>query len=238
MILTASVAEAVGELIEQLKKELKKTKNVDNAVLKVVRAAFQETAKVRFEGNNYSDAWVKEAKKRGLLNLRRTPEALAQMTTRTSRQLFSGLGVLSKEELEARYNVRVERYLKDMLIELHTLEQMAHSQVLPAAFGYLGELSEAAANAKTAGIGVTPQIATANELGKLIADLQKRLAVLGKAIARAESLHHDPVAAAEFLTADGADAMAAVREGCDALELRVDDTRWPFPRYREMLFPV
>ena len=238
MILTAAVAEAIAELTVSLKGELKKTRNVDNAVFRVVRAAFKQTASVRFEGNNYADAWVREAKKRGLLNLRRTPEALAQMTTRAARQLFTGLGVLSAEELDARYVVRVERYVKDMLIELHTIEQMAHTQVLPAAFGYLGELTESAANAKAAGLTATTQAATAGDVSKLIADLQKALGALRKVIARAESIHDEPPAAAALLTADGADAMADVRAACDALELRVDDARWPFPRYREMLFPV
>jgi glutamine synthetase len=238
MILNAAVAEAVGELTTALKAELKKTRNVDDAVLKVVRAAFRETTTVRFEGNNYSAEWVREAKKRGLLNLRRTPESLKQLTTKAARDLFTRLGILSKEELEARYNIRVERYIKDMLIELHTMREMAQTLVLPAAFGYLGELASAAENAKDAGIKPVPQIATANEVGAIVADLQKRLSVLGKAIEKAESMHHDADKAAAFLTADGADAMAAVRECCDALELHVDDARWPLPRYREMLFPV
>jgi glutamine synthetase len=238
MVLNATVAEAIGELTDAVKKERRRTKNVDNAVLAVVRRAFQTTKAVRFEGNNYSEDWVKEAKRRGLLNLRRTPEALEQMNTKAVRDLFSKLGILTRQELDARYNVRVERYVKDRLIELHTLEQIAQTQILPAAFGYLGDLTAAAAQAKTAGVAVIPQVATANEIGKLVADLQKRLATLSKAIAKAESMHHDPSEAAAYLTADAAEAMAGVREACDALELRVDDTRWPLPRYREMLFPV
>jgi glutamine synthetase len=238
MILNAAAAEAIGEITDALRAELKKTKNVDNAVLKVVRQSFRESAKVRFEGNNYSDAWVREAKKRGLLNLRRTPEALAQMMTKQSRELFASLGILSKEELEARYNVRVERYIKDMLIELHTLEQIAHTQILPAALGYAGDLAEAAASAKASGISATAHVTTANEVARLATALQRALVTLRKAIERAEHMHDDPPGAAAFLTSDGADAMSTVREACDALELRVDDSRWPLPRYREMLFPV
>lgn len=238
MLLNAAVAEAIGDITDQLRAELKKTKNVDNAVLKVVRSSFQKSAKVRFEGNNYSDAWVREAKKRGLLNLRRTPEALAQMMTKQSRDLFAGLGILSKEELEARYNVRVERYIKDMLIELHTLEQIAHTQILPAALGFAGDLARDAAAAKSAGISGAAHVATANEIGKLATTLQRALAVLRKAIEKAEHMHDDPAGAAAYLTSTGADSMAAVRDACDALELRVDDSRWPLPRYREMLFPV
>jgi glutamine synthetase len=238
MILNATVADAVGELTDALRAELKKTRNVDDAVLKVVRAAFKQSASVRFEGNNYSDAWVKEAKKRGLPNLRRTPEALAQMTTKAARDLFSRLGILSNEELEARYVVRVERYIKDMLIELHTIEQMAHTQILPAALAYLGELTHSAAQGKAAGLTTIPQRATANEIGEMVGALQGGLTALRRAIAKAESMHEDHPATAAFLTADGAAAMASVRDACDALELRCDDARWPLPRYREMLFPV
>jgi glutamine synthetase len=238
MILNTVVAEAIDEIIVALKKELKTTKNVDDAVLKVVGVIFAETAAIRFEGNGYSDEWVVEAKKRGLLNLRRTPEALAQLTTKPAQKLFSALGILSTQELEARYVVRLERYIKDMLIELHTLEQMAQTQILPSAFSNLNELVAAAAQAKSAGLKVVPQIAAANELGTLVTELQEALATLRKVIEKAEHLHDSPEKCATYLTADGADAMAAVRAVCDVLEVRMDDARWPLPRYREMLFPV
>src|SRR5213595_1297054 len=96
VLLNAAVAEAIGEITVALKAELKKTKKVDDAVLKVVRPIFKETSPVRFEGNNYSAEWVKEAAKRGLLNLRRTPEALAQLMTKQSQKLLTSLGILSE----------------------------------------------------------------------------------------------------------------------------------------------
>ena len=120
-LLHAAVAEAIGELTDQLRETLKRTKNVNDAVMKVVREAFKETAAVRFEGNNYSPEWVDDAKKRGLLNLRRTPEALAQLTTKNARTVLTKLDILTKAEIDSRYHVKLERYIKDMLIELHTL---------------------------------------------------------------------------------------------------------------------
>ncbi|MEO9035914.1 MAG: glutamine synthetase III [Gemmatimonadaceae bacterium] len=238
VLLNASVAEAIGEITVALKAELKKTKKVDDAVLKVVRPIFKETAPVRFEGNNYSDAWVKEAAKRGLLNLRRTPEALAQLMTKQSHKLFTSLGILSEEELHSRYHIRLERYIKDMLIELHTLREIVDTMVLPAGFEYSGSLAGSAAQAKSAGIKVIPQVEAANALGTLIATLQKERAALGKVIDKAEGMHDDPAKQAELLTSAGADAMSAVREACDAIELSVSDSVWPLPKYREMLFPV
>jgi glutamine synthetase len=238
VLVNAAVAEAIGEITAALKAELKKTKKVDDAVLKVVRPIFKETAPIRFEGNNYSDAWVKEAAKRGLLNLRRTPEALAQLMTKQSHKLFTSLGILTEEELHSRYHIRLERYIKDMLIELHTLREIVDTMVLPAAFEYSGSLAESAAQAKSAGIKVIPQVEAANAAGALIVTLQKERAMLGKVIDKAEGMHDDPAKQAELLTSAGADAMAAVREACDELEVSVSDSCWPLPKYREMLFPV
>ena len=238
VLLNAAVAECVGEITAALKAELKKTKRVDDAVLKVVRPIFKETAAVRFEGNNYSAEWVKEAEKRGLPNLRRTPEALAQMMTKQSRKLLTSLGVLSDDELESRYHVRLERYVKDMLIELHTLREMVDTFVLPAALDYSGSLAHAAAQAKAAGISPIPQVEVANRIGKMIVELQKHRATLGSVIDKAEGMHDALVKQAELLTSAGADAIQSVRSCCDALELAISDECWPLPKYREMLFPV
>ncbi|HKR10358.1 MAG TPA: glutamine synthetase type III, partial [Gemmatimonadaceae bacterium] len=237
-LLNVAVADAIGEITATLRETLKKTKSVNEAVLKVVRQVFKETAAIRFEGNNYSEDWVKDAKKRGLPNLRRTPEALKEMISKQSRKVLTDLGVLTKEELESRYHVRVERYVKDMLIELHTLREMVDTMVIPAAFTYLNQLTEAAAQAKTAGIAVVPQIATANQIGELVQELQEHREDLTDVIVRAEAKHDDPVGQAEMLTTEGADTMAEVRKACDALELLVADDCWPLPKYREMLFPV
>jgi glutamine synthetase len=237
-LLNTAVAESIGELTASLRDTLKKTKSVDDAVLKVVREAFKESTPVRFEGNNYSEEWVVEAKKRGLPNLRRTPEALKELVTKQSRALFTKLGVLTKEELESRYHVRVERYVKDMLIELHTMREMVDTMVIPAAYSYLAQLSESAAHAKSAGIAVIPQVTTANQVGELVQELQEFREDLSDVIARAEAKHDDPAGQAQLLTSEGADTMAEVRKVADALELIVGDTYWPLPKYREMLFPV
>jgi len=238
VLLNAAVAEALGEMIEQIKATTKKNKPVEDAVLAVVREAFKETAAIRFEGNNYSEEWVKEAEKRGLLNLRRTPEALEQLTTRQAKTLLTKLGIFTKEELESRYHVRMERYVKDMLIEMHTLKEIVDTVVLPAAFDYSATLAASAANAVTAGIKVVPQVDAANELGTLIESLRARRSALVAAIEKAEGLHDDLAKQAKFLTSTGADTMLAAREVSDQIELTVADDCWPLPKYREILFPV
>ena len=238
VLLNAAVAEALAELTEEIRSSMKRGKSVDDVVLAVVRKAFKESEAIRFEGNNYSAEWVKEAEKRGLLNLRRSPEALDQLLTRQSRTLLTSLGIFTKAELESRFHVRLERYVKDMLIEMHTLKELIDTLILPAAFSYSGSLSTSASHAVSAGIKNVPQVAAANEIGGMITTLRERQDALEKVIDKAEGLHADPAKQAKLLTSAGADAMASARAACDALELRVADELWPLPKYREMLFPV
>ncbi len=237
-LLNAAVAEALGELTVALRAELKKTKKVDDAVLKVVRPVFRATKNIRFEGNNYAEAWVKEAEKRGLPNIRRTPEALAQLMTAKSRKLLTSLGVFTKEELDSRFHVRLERYVKDILIEAHTTRELVDTMVLPAGYAYSGVLARAAADAKAAGISAVALVQAGNALSKLIATVARKGNALSKAIDKAEGMHDAIEPQATFCTTTVAEAMAAVRAASDALELAVGDQSWPLPKYREMLFPV
>ncbi|MGZ8378722.1 MAG: glutamine synthetase III family protein [Gemmatirosa sp.] len=238
MLLNAAAAEAIEDLTEKLRDELTRTPAVDDAVLNVVRASFQASSAVRFEGNGYSNEWVQEAEGRGLLNLRRTPEALEQLVTEQAKALFRRSRILTEVELESRYHVRLERYVKDMLIELHTLAQMIDTIVLPAGYAYASALARGAAHAKQAGITQVPQVAAAERVGHVLVQLDAARTTLLAVIEQADSTHDDPGVCARLLTGEGADAMAAVRAGCDALELLVPDDQWPLPKYREMLFPV
>ncbi len=238
MLLNAVVAEALGEIVEDIRDEMKKGTSADDAALKVVRAAFKATKAIRFEGNGYSEEWVEEAKERGLLNLKRAPEALAQLQTPHAKKLFTSNRILTAAELESRYHVRLERYVKDMQIELATMAEMLDTQILPAAYAYLGSLADSAAKAKQAGIKNVPQKSAAESVGKLVIQLQAKTEALHAAIKKADAICHDIVKCGQFLTTTGANAMAACREIADKLELSIGDEYWPLPRYREMLFPV
>ena len=238
VLLNAAVAEAIGEITESIKANMKRGRSVDDVVLAVVSEAFKESATIRFEGNNYSEEWVQEAAKRGLPNLRRSPEALDQLLTRSSRTLLIKLGIFTKAELESRFHVRLERYIKDMLIEAHTLKELLDTHVLPAAFSYSGSLAAAAAHAVTAGITSAPHVGAANEVGGMIEALVSARNTLGELLDKAEHMHDDAAKQAKLLTGGVADAMAAARACSDALELKISDELWPLPKYREMLFPV
>lgn len=238
MLLQSVVAEALLDIADELEKEIPSAKSTHDAVLKVVRQAFRETAPVRFEGNNYSDEWVVEARQRGLPNLRRAPEALGELNSALTRSLFTRTGILTDVELTSRYHVHLERYIHDILIELLTLREMVDTQILPASYAYLVQLAGATGQGVAAGINLQPVIDAANAVSKLVAAMQKKRAELAKIIARAEALHDEPEAQAIFLTTVGCDALAEVREASDALESSIGNEYWPLPRYREMLFPV
>lgn len=125
--------------------------------------------------------------------------------------------------------MRLERYVKDILIELHTLQQMIDTQVLPASYAYLAQLAGTAGQGAAAGINMQPVVDAANATSKLVAAAQKKRAELAKVITKAEALHDDLDAQAVYLTSTGCDALAEVRETSDALELAIGDEFWPLP---------
>ena len=137
-LVNAAVADGFAEITAKLQAKLKTaqgvTKTQDAAIMEVLKEAIVETKNIRFEGNGYSEDWVKEAAKRGLLNLRKTPEALAQIVSPQSRQLLTQLGIFSEAEVNSRYHVRTERYVKNLLIEVDTLRHMVDTQILPGVF--------------------------------------------------------------------------------------------------------
>jgi glutamine synthetase len=235
--LNAAVGEALAELATRLEASLKKTKDFDKAVLDVAKEFVSETKAIRFEGNGYSDEWRDEAAKRGLLNLAKTPEALAQLKTKEVKALFSKSGVYKADELESRYHLEIERYIKDLEIEVAALKDIALTLVLPAAYKHQAQLAGSVSALVAAGVdgsAVASQKAELASFAALIAALNAALSKLDHAVEKAEVDNLDKKATAFSL--DVSDAMLAVRDICDKLETLVDDTLWPLPKYREMLF--
>jgi glutamine synthetase len=233
-LLNAAVADAIGEITQRLKSKLGGTRSADAAILEVVREVIAETKNIRFEGNNYSDEWVKEAERRGLPNLKKTPEALKQLISPTSRKALVELGVFSEAEIASRYHVRLERYVKVLSIEVETLLQMVDTMVIPATNAYFTQLVGAVAAAKAAGVQA-PQAEMVERIAQLLRVLIDRKKHLGEVFERAESLATEEERAVAF-SQDVSRAMADVRTVCDELEGIVADDLWPIPKYREMLF--
>ena len=227
--LNAAVAEALGEFETALKERLARGASLGEAVIEVVRQAVVSTRAIRFEGNNYSAEWVEEAARRGLPNLRRSPEALAEMMKPETREFLARMRVFSSTEIEARYHVKIERYVKDIEIEVEALKSIVQTHVLPAAYRQHSLLSSA---------GARRAISVALErLGSNMDDVLSRMAELQVASDHASS-EASLEKKAHILAEEVVPAMAAVREGCDRIEESVADEFWSLPKYREMLLLI
>ena len=227
--LNAAVADALGEFEQAIRTRTAKGASLQDAVLDVVREAVVETKAVRYEGNNYAPELVEEARRRGLPNLRTTPEALAELVKPPALDFLARTKVFSKAEAEARYHVRLERYVKDVDIEVECLENLISGHVLPAGYKQLALLSSAG-GAKTARSALDRTSAAVDELSTRMAELQSAAEAAGK-IGDLEKHAH---ALAEQVVP----AMVAVREVSDRLEETVADEFWTLPKYSEMLFIV
>jgi glutamine synthetase len=233
-LLNAAVADALVEVTARLKAKLASAKGADAAILEVVREIIVETKNIRFEGNNYSEEWVKEAERRGLPNLKKTPEALRQLTSPASRKALTQLGIFTEAEISSRQHVRIERYVKVLSIEVETLLQMVDTMVMTTACSFHGRLVQGVAAAKAAGLSA-PQAELCEKTAHLIAALQQKRKNLAEAFEKAEHLPTEDEKATAFAQ-DVSRAMLDLRHVCDDLEGVIADDEWPLPKYREMLF--
>jgi glutamine synthetase len=187
----------------------------------------KENKKVLFSGNGYAEEWHAEAAKRGLPNNKSTVDALPALQTEKAKKLFSQFGVLSERELESRYEIAWERYVKVQNIEANATVEIARTMIVPAAVKYLGELS-AASKSKAAS-------KLADRIAGLVDTLSERIEVLEKAqhAAHAAGGVH---AEAKAFKDQVIPAQDAVRDAADELETLVSNELWPLPKYRELLF--
>ena len=206
------------------------------SILEALKDALAETRDVCFEGNNYSEEWVVEAARRGLPNLRTTPEALKQLQEDSIKALFSEHKVLNERELESRYNVQVEQYVLAVQIEAELLSSLVGQSVLPAAIAERSALATDIAAVRAA----APDMVTEMDLQVLrvvsadIEALRTARAALDAAVAEVSTLHG--MAQAEASAATILPCLHALRDAADQVETRVSDDRWTLPKYREMLF--
>jgi glutamine synthetase len=222
-VLNTIVAEAIEDLTGKLQTALKSSRgDLEKAVSKVVKDSYAANKQVVFNGDNYADAWHVEAEKRGLANLRTTPDALPAMVDKTTVALFKKYKVLSKRELDSRYEVAAEQYSTILNIEGETAASIARTMILPAAARYLAELKAAELT------GVADSAAALTE--ELIFALDK-LDEANEHHPDVEGLKH-----AIYMRDKVIPAMDDVRDVADRLEKVVADDLWPLPKYSEMLF--
>jgi len=224
-VLNTIVAEAVDYLSEDLEDALNDGKSLEEALRPIIQKSYAENKAVVFNGDGYSDEWHAEAERRGLLNLRSTPDALPFLIRDDTITAFSNYGVLSERELHARYEVFLEQYVTKLNIESETAASIARTLLLPAAVRYKAELLMAE----------EPEMAS--ELGELIASFVEELNALENANLKENHPEDDGILThARYMHDTVFPAMGAVREVADRLEKVVADDLWPLPKYSEILF--
>jgi glutamine synthetase len=221
-VLNTIAAEAIDELSDSLQAKLDGGADLAEAVTAVVKEAYDANKQVCFGGDNYSDEWHAEAEQRGLKNLRTTPDALPEVLADDTVAAFAKYEVLSKRELESRFEVWTEQYVTRANIEAETTESMARTLILPAALRHLAMVSASGVDS------LAPEVRT------LVDDLVAAIGELNTA-----NLYPDGVEGldlAVYARDHQLSAMAGVRAVADKLEKIIADDLWPLPKYAEMLF--
>ena len=205
--------------------------------MRFVRHTFRDHQRIIFDGNGYSDEWMAEAERRGLPNLKTTPDALGALLDEDNVALFERYGVLSKAELQARYVAKAEQYAKLINIEANTMSYMARHLYLPALMGYSGELATTIAT--KAGLGISSR-AEKDIVARLTegVDAVYELTAALEAIAAKAQAATDPTDACALCRDEVIPAMEALRAEVDAMERLCGEDWWPVPGYNQMLFYV
>jgi glutamine synthetase len=218
---------------------IEKGEKKEIALMQVIREYIVKSEKVLFEGDGYSEAWEKEAAKRGLPNVKTTPLALDAMVTKKAMKLFEENKIYSHQELEARHEIELEKYIKKVQIESRVMAELASSHVLPAAIRYQNTLASNIKGLKEAGLkesSFTKQqqlLAKISEHISTVSEMVEKMTEARKACNKLENTREKAIA----YQATVKDAFFdEIRYHVDKLELLVDDNEWSLPKYREMLF--
>ena len=233
VVLNTIVAEAFSEACDVLEK----ADNFDEAVHDLIKKYATEHQRVVFDGNGYSDAWVEEAERRGLPNIRSMVEAIPALTTDKAINMFEKFKVFTKAELESRAEIKFESYAKAINIEARTMIDMASKQIIPAIIKYTKELADTVVVVKEAGADASVQAELLTEVSGLLAESKKALEAL-KVVTDQAAAMEEGEDQARFYHSDVVPAMEALRAPVDKLEMIVDKEAWPMPSYGDLIFEV
>ena len=237
IILNTAVAECVHQFAEQLK-DVPEDK-MEDAIHELIKKTIIDHKRVIFNGNGYTDEWIEEATKRGLFNLKSTPDALPQWIADKNIELFTKYHIFTKEEIESRYEIWLESYSKILNIESNTMVEMVQKDFLPSVFAYIDKVAATAVAKKS----VVSDVSTASE-GKLIKELSQLadeistgLETLKADTAKALATE-DPLTNAKAYQTVVLSDMDELRKSVDAAETLIPDALLPYPTYDKLLFSV
>jgi len=233
-VLNTIVAESLDFVATHLEAAVKAGKDFNKSLQELLQSILHECKPVLFNGDGYSEEWHKEAAKRGLPNLRTTIDALPVVTDKKTVDLFTKYKVYSARELESRFNILCEAYVKTVNIEGKVLAMMVKTMVIPSVVRYQGEVAQSLVSVKAAGADATVQADLVKVISTSLAGLKKAVDGLEHALEHAGS--GDLYDHAKHMQKEVLSAMLEVRKHSDHLETLVADDHWPLPTYREMLF--
>ena len=233
VVLNTIVAEAFAEACDILEN----AEDFDKAVHDLIKQYATEHQRIIFNGNGYSDAWVEEAERRGLPNIKSMVESIPALTTEKAVNLFEKFHVFTKAELESRAEIKYEIYAKAINIEAKTMIDMASKQIIPAIIKYTKELADTINSVKVAGADVSVQTELLTEISGLLVETKKALKALETVTAEAGAMEEGQAQAA-FYHDSVFTAMDALRTPVDKLEMIVDKEAWPMPSYGDLMFEV
>lgn len=237
-VLNTMVADSLDYIAEQIEAEHKKTKDLNTAVATVVKNVLTENQRIIFNGDNYSKEWHEEAAKRGLPNMKNTVESLPTFISKETVDLFNRYHVLSEDELQSRYVVMLESYCKTINIEALMTINIGTTMILPAAIEYQSKIANGIAQVKSAvsGIDMGPQEKLLREIAERVNKLKLNLEHLDAISHEVDEGESDILSHARFYQEKVIPAMNAARATADDLEGYVEDSLWPLPKFREMLY--
>jgi len=235
--LNAIVAEAFCEAADTLEGEIAAGKAFELAVHDLIKEYMSRHQRIIFNGDGYSEEWVKEAERRGLPNIRSMVEAAGTLTTDKAIRLFEKFGIFTRVELQSREEILYETYAKTINIEALTMIDMASKKYIPAVVGYTKTLADAVLAVREAGADSSVQTELLNQVSTQLTAAREALKELEKVTAQASAMP-DAKAQAFFCMDTVKRAMDALRVPVDALEMLVDKKVWPVPSYGELLFEV
>ena len=233
IVLNTIVAEAFAEACDVLEQ----ADDFDKAVHDLIKEYATENQAIVFNGNGYSEEWVKEAERRGLPNIKSMVEAIPAITTEKAVQLFERFNVFTRAELESRAEIQYEAYAKAINIEARTMIDMASKQFVPAFIGYTKTLADTINSVKAAGADASVQMEILNEVSALLKETKEALQVLVKLTEEAAGKEEGPEQA-NFYHSEVVPAMEALRAPVDKLEMIIDKEVWPMPSYGDLIFEV
>jgi glutamine synthetase len=238
IVLNTVMASQLNKFQADVNALVKKGRKQEKAILEVLKTYYNASKSILFEGNGYGDEWVKEAEKRGLSNVKTTPEALNAYVSQKSKDLFVKNNIFNAVELDARYEIMQEIYVKKIDIEAKILAQLATSHIIPSAIEYQGKLASNVASLKAAGLSKSLYDVQVNSITEIAKHVKVISDSVTKLINESDKAHHieDTHKKAISMCHKVKPLFDTIRKSSDALEFMIEDDLWKLPKYRELLF--